>query len=81
MKSEYYLPDDAYPHVDASIRGSEGPMAVGYNAYLTESAKAFVKSCIRLGIRHSPDFNGASGTQGVGQVSLPEFEYGDLTSL
>ncbi|KAE9402882.1 alcohol oxidase [Gymnopus androsaceus JB14] len=67
-KFEKYAPDRRYPQVDASARGKTGPVSVGYFNTITTSAKAFIDSCVELGIPHTPDFNGPKGTLGVSRV-------------
>ncbi|KAF9065075.1 hypothetical protein BDP27DRAFT_1298469 [Rhodocollybia butyracea] len=67
-KFERYAPDPRYPQVDASFRGKEGPVRVGYFNTITTSAKAFIDSCVEIGIPFTPDFNGPKGTMGVSRV-------------
>ncbi|KAK1231639.1 hypothetical protein PQX77_005237 [Marasmius sp. AFHP31] len=64
-KFEKYLPDPRYPEVDDSVRGKNGPVRVGYFNTVTKSAKAFVESCVKVGIPFTPDFNGPEGTMGA----------------
>ncbi|KAF5391701.1 hypothetical protein D9757_002551 [Collybiopsis confluens] len=64
-KFEKYVPDPRYPEVDTSVRGKHGPIRVGYFNFITNSAKAFIDSCIEIGIPFTPDFNGPRGTMGV----------------
>ncbi|KAF8896431.1 choline dehydrogenase [Infundibulicybe gibba] len=64
-KFENYQPDSRYPLVDASIRGSDGPVRVGYFNTVTIASKAFIKACIKVGIPFTPDFNGPKGPIGV----------------
>ena len=47
----------------------DGPVRVGYFSYISEASKAYIKSCIKLGIQYSPDFNTTLGTRGVNRVS------------
>jgi len=74
-KFETFVPHPDYPDVDPSTRGSSGPVKVGYFNTITENSKAFVESCIKLGIPYNPDFNGPQNTGGVSRVchfsSLP----------
>ncbi|KIK66580.1 hypothetical protein GYMLUDRAFT_1023126 [Collybiopsis luxurians FD-317 M1] len=67
-KFEKYVPDSRYPRVDASVRGNDGPIRVGYFSTITNSAQAFINSCVELGIPFTPDFNGPKGTMGVSRV-------------
>lgn len=69
-KFEQYAPDSRYPQVDAGFRGKEGPVRIGYFNTITTSAKAFINSCIEIGIPYTPDFNGPNGTMGVSRVSM-----------
>ncbi|KXN88615.1 L-sorbose 1-dehydrogenase [Leucoagaricus sp. SymC.cos] len=45
-----------------------GPIRVGYNNYVSNLSRAFIKSCINIGIPLNPDFNGPQGTMGVSRV-------------
>lgn len=67
-KYETYIPHPDYPLVDASARGNSGPVRVGYNNYVSKPSAAFIKSCIRVGIPFTPDFNGPRGTLGVSRI-------------
>lgn len=64
------MPHPEYPLVDASYRGKEGPIRVGYNNHVASESRAFIKSCVNVGIPFTPDFNGPNGTLGVSRVSL-----------
>jgi choline dehydrogenase len=68
-KFEKYFPDPQYPEVDASARGSEGPVRVGYFTYISRVSKEFITACVNTGIPFNPDFNGPAGTIGVNRVS------------
>ncbi|KAG6813955.1 hypothetical protein H0H92_005210 [Tricholoma furcatifolium] len=68
-KFERYQPHPDYPLVDPSVRGSSGPMRIGYFNTVTETSKAFIKACMNVGIPFTPDFNVASGTLGVSRIS------------
>ena len=67
-KFENYVPDPEYPHVDSSVRGSEGPVRIGYFSNVTEPSKAFVTACTTLGVPFCPDFKSATSTRGVNRV-------------
>jgi hypothetical protein len=69
-KFEKFIPDREYPDVDASARGSNGPVQVGYFNYVSRASKEFIASCINVGIPFNPDFNGPAGTIGVSRVSI-----------
>ncbi|CAL1716995.1 unnamed protein product [Somion occarium] len=64
-KFEKFTPSKDYPGVDASQRGSSGPVDIGYFGHLSHSPGAFIKACINAGIPHNPDVNTAQGTLGV----------------
>ena len=68
-KFERYQPHANYPMVDSSLRGSTGPVRIGYFNTETDKAKDFIKACINVGIPFTPDFHGPSGTMGVSRVS------------
>lgn len=67
-KMENYIPNPEYPLVDATARGTGGPVRVGYFNYVSNSSKAFIQSCINLGIPFTRDFNGPQGTLGVSRI-------------
>ncbi|KAK7032253.1 hypothetical protein VNI00_013211 [Paramarasmius palmivorus] len=67
-KFEKYVPDSRFPQVDASVRGTSGPVRVGYFNTVSNSAQAFIDACIKVGIPFVPDFNGPKGPLGVGRV-------------
>ncbi|KAJ7814628.1 hypothetical protein B0H14DRAFT_2850022 [Mycena olivaceomarginata] len=67
-KFEKYTGDDAYPAVDTSVRGSAGPVRVGYFNRVSEHSKAFLKACEQVGIPLVPDFNGPNGPVGASRV-------------
>ncbi|KIJ66939.1 GMC oxidoreductase [Hydnomerulius pinastri MD-312] len=64
-KFESYTPDPRFPHVDASQRGSDGPVTVGYNAYSWKGGKMFVEACVNAGLPFSPDFTTPKGAIGA----------------
>ncbi|TFK33230.1 GMC oxidoreductase-domain-containing protein, partial [Crucibulum laeve] len=67
-KFEHFHPHPDYPEVDTSVRGSEGPVHIGYFNSVTEASKAFVKACVNVGIPFTPDFGGVNGTGGVSRI-------------
>ncbi|KAG6856903.1 hypothetical protein H0H87_012485 [Tephrocybe sp. NHM501043] len=67
-KFERYQPHPEYPLVDTAVRGSSGPIRIGYYNTVTDASKAFIKACTSVGIPFTPDFNVASGTMGVSRV-------------
>ncbi|ESK94009.1 putative gmc oxidoreductase [Moniliophthora roreri MCA 2997] len=67
-KFERYTGDSEYPEVDTSLKGSHGPVQVGYFSYLSETTKDFIKSCINLRVPFSPDFNTMGSSKGVNRV-------------
>jgi choline dehydrogenase len=74
-KFEKYTPDTSYPLVDASFRGKDGPIRVGYFNHVSNASKQFIKACVSIGIPFTPDFNGSLGTIGVSRVSLSPSTY------
>ncbi|KAJ3738767.1 hypothetical protein EV360DRAFT_76867 [Lentinula raphanica] len=67
-KFERVIADSAYPQVDTSLRGSDGPIRVGYFNYSSRFGKDFIKSSQALGIPFCPDFNNGKGTLGVNRL-------------
>lgn len=63
------MPHVEYPEIDVSVRGKDGPVKVGYNNYVTDASKAFIKACVSVGIPSTHDFNGPTSTLGVSRVS------------
>ena len=70
LKFENFLPHSEYPDVDHTLRGTGGPVKVGYNSHITEASKAFIKACVGVGIPFTHDFNGPLSTLGVSRVSF-----------
>ncbi|KAJ3914770.1 hypothetical protein F5877DRAFT_82462 [Lentinula edodes] len=68
-KFERVLADPSYPQVDTSLRGSDGPVRVGYFNYSTRFGQDFVKSCQALDVPFCPDFDNGKGTLGVNRVN------------
>lgn len=75
-KYEMYMPHPDYPLVDASSRGKNGPIKIGYNNFVSEPSRAFIKSSVNVGIPFNPDFNGPHGTMGVNRVRVIFFQPG-----
>ncbi|KAG8213261.1 hypothetical protein J3R82DRAFT_11733 [Butyriboletus roseoflavus] len=67
-KFENYSPDPRFPHVDASLRGSYGPVTVGYHAHIWEGSPLFVDAAVNAGVPFSPDFTTSNGTLGTNKV-------------
>ncbi|KNZ81800.1 L-sorbose 1-dehydrogenase [Termitomyces sp. J132] len=67
-KFERYQPHPDYPLVNTAVRGSSGPIRIGYFNTVSETSKAVIKACTSVGIPFSPDFNVSSGTLGVSRI-------------
>ncbi|EGO24432.1 hypothetical protein SERLADRAFT_449204 [Serpula lacrymans var. lacrymans S7.9] len=67
-KFEKYTPDPRFPHVDPSLRGTDGPVQVGYFAHIWKGSELFIQSSIQAGIPFSPDFTTTAGTKGTNKV-------------
>ncbi|KAI6025913.1 hypothetical protein F5J12DRAFT_811242 [Pisolithus orientalis] len=67
-KFENYSPHPRFSHVDASQRGSSGPVTIGYHSYNWTGTEMFVNACVNAGIPFNPDFNTSNGTIGVNKV-------------
>ena len=80
-KFENYTPDPRFPHVDASLRGSDGPVTVGYYAHIWEGSPLFVDASINAGVPFNPDFTTVNGTLGTNKVRLPPAECLSSTNL
>ncbi|RDB25944.1 Alcohol dehydrogenase [acceptor] [Hypsizygus marmoreus] len=68
-KFEKYVPSPTHIGVDASVKGSDGPVRVGYHTTISQPSKDFVTACTELGIPFNFDFNTTSGTCGVSRLS------------
>lgn len=68
-KFERFQPHPDYPQVDASIRGSSGPVRIGYYNTITDTSRAFIRACMNVGIPFTHDFHGTLSTIGVSRVS------------
>lgn len=67
LKFEHYNENPEFP-VDVSKRGSTGPVQTGFFGNNSLWGKAFVQSCIRIGIPPRVDFNTDDGTLGTGKI-------------
>jgi choline dehydrogenase len=68
-KFERFQPHPDYPSVDSSVRGSSGPVRIGYHNTITDTSKAFIRACANVGIPFIHDFHGTLSTIGVSRVS------------
>ncbi|KAJ6512918.1 hypothetical protein C8R45DRAFT_920691 [Mycena sanguinolenta] len=78
-KFEKYTSDAAYSAVDPSVRGSTGPVSVGYFNAVSEHSKAFLKACGQVGIPLVADFNGPNGPLGASRGQRVSSETAYLT--
>ncbi|KAJ3808707.1 hypothetical protein F5876DRAFT_67064 [Lentinula aff. lateritia] len=67
-KFERVLADPSYPQVETSLRGSDGPVRVGYFNHSTRFGRDFVESCQALDVPFCPDFDNGKGTLGVNRL-------------
>jgi len=67
-KFEKFTPSPKYPHLDASLRGNEGPIQTGYFGSLSKLAESFIASCMRVGISLSHDVNNPLTITGVAKT-------------
>ncbi|KAH8831642.1 hypothetical protein DL96DRAFT_1667834 [Flagelloscypha sp. PMI_526] len=68
-KFETFNPHPDHPEANPSVRGSQGPMQVGFHGQYTEPGKAFVEATSVVGIPSNPDFNGGKTTLGVNRIN------------
>ncbi|GLB40331.1 putative GMC oxidoreductase [Lyophyllum shimeji] len=68
-KLEKFVPNPEYTGVDASGKGSDGPMGIGYFGSFHPQCQDFVTACTKLSIPFNPDFNTTRGTRGVSRIS------------
>ena len=54
--------------MDPSVRGSSGPVHVGFFNTISEWCNEFVDSCIAAGIPPTHDFNAPNGLMGASRV-------------
>ena len=69
-KFENYTPDPRFPLVDHALRGSHGPVTVGYHAYIWHGSPLFVQASVNAGVPFTPDFTTSNGTLGTNKVRL-----------
>ena len=67
-KFEKYEADPSFPEVDVSLKGSNGPMRVGYFHRNAKASKDFVEACKGIGIPPSADFTQPAGACGTNKV-------------
>ncbi|KAJ3505338.1 hypothetical protein NLJ89_g7474 [Agrocybe chaxingu] len=67
-KFENYQPHPGYPLVDKSVKGTQGPVHVGYYNSVSGWCNYFIESCVAAGIPFTHDFNGPQGTNGAGRI-------------
>ncbi|TFY64134.1 hypothetical protein EVJ58_g2835 [Rhodofomes roseus] len=63
-KFEKFHPSKDYSLVDVALRGSAGPVNVGYFGNNSETTQHFLEACHNAGLERSPDLNTAKGTLG-----------------
>ncbi|OJA10878.1 hypothetical protein AZE42_11150 [Rhizopogon vesiculosus] len=64
-----YTPNPRFPHVDPLTRGANGPVEIGYNAYIWKGSEAFIQASVNAGIPLSHDFCTTKGTKGTNKIS------------
>ncbi|KAK2462676.1 hypothetical protein APHAL10511_005292 [Amanita phalloides] len=67
-KFERFQPHPDGPQVDPSLHGKNGPVKIGFFNTVSEFSKAFVKTCVNVGIPFTSDFNTSTGTLGAGRT-------------
>ncbi|KAJ6498124.1 alcohol oxidase [Mycena vitilis] len=67
LRFEKFSPSKAHPRVDASLRGSRGPIETGFFSYFSAITSAFMDACSNAGVPSKSDFNTPEGTLGVGK--------------
>ncbi|KAJ6614872.1 alcohol oxidase [Mycena sp. CBHHK59/15] len=67
LRFEKFSPSSAHPNVDASLRGSTGPIDTGFFSYFSTIASTFIDTCTNAGLRFKSDFNTPKGTLGAGK--------------
>ncbi|KDQ57074.1 aryl-alcohol oxidase [Jaapia argillacea MUCL 33604] len=68
LKFENFAPHRLFPNVDAKLRGSSGPVQVGYYGHFSKVAACFLESCQKVGIPLAPDLNTSQGTIGASKI-------------
>ncbi|EED79286.1 GMC oxidoreductase-like protein [Postia placenta Mad-698-R] len=69
MKFEKYHPNEKHPSVDVSLRGSSGPVNVGYFGHVSVLTPKFIEACHNAGVSYNPDLNTSKGTMGVTETA------------
>ncbi|KAH9921862.1 uncharacterized protein B0H18DRAFT_935692 [Fomitopsis serialis] len=67
-KFEKFHPSKDYSLVDATLRGSSGPVHVGYHGHVSDTTKCFLEACHNAGMERNPDLNTEKGTLGSSKV-------------
>jgi len=68
LKFEKFHPSREYSLVDTSLRGSAGPIHIGYFGNTAKSTTQFLEACGRAGIALRPDLNTHKGTLGASKT-------------
>ncbi|KAF8581790.1 GMC oxidoreductase [Ramaria rubella] len=68
LKFEKFTSDPRYPYVDPAMRGSGGPVRVGYFSHVSRATPKWLEACVNIGIPWNPDVNTPAGTMGVTKV-------------
>ncbi|KAH9921889.1 GMC oxidoreductase [Fomitopsis serialis] len=63
-KFEKFHPSKDYSLVDVALRGTSGPVHVGYFGNDSDTTKYFLEACHNAGLERSPDLNTEKGTLG-----------------
>lgn len=67
-KFEKFEAHPNFPEVDVSLKGSKGPMHIGYFPLIAKASEDFVEACKGVGIPLSADFTQPTGVLGVNKV-------------
>jgi len=67
-KFEKYTPNPRFPEVDPLLRGTDGPVEIGYNAHTWQGSEAFIQASMNAGIPFTSDFCTTKGTKGTNKV-------------
>ncbi|KAJ6573809.1 alcohol oxidase [Mycena vulgaris] len=62
LRFENFSSNKEHAGVDASLRGSAGPIHTGFFSYVSTIASIFIDACSNAGIPYSADFNTPKGT-------------------
>ncbi len=76
-KFEKFEAHPNFPEIDVSLKGSKGPMDIGYFPLIAKASKDFVEACKGVGIPLSTDFTQPAGVLGVNKVRnfMPSLPY------